>query len=142
MKPLIVVVGLILALPAISQAHSVTSAQNQNPPMANLNLNASGEQDAIKAANDNQNSNTVSQPSRANPPIANLNLNASGEQDAINSSQETNVNAASNSNTNSNQDRQAIIAKLRTPAKFLPLLLIPGALLLYLLYERLSERRK
>lgn len=50
-----------------------------------------------------------------------------------------NVNSAPiNTNTT---DRQANIAKLREPAALKPLLLIPLALALYLVYERLARRR-
>ena len=103
--------GIILPLIAVAQG---------NPPAANLNLN-SGEQ-----APQNNNTNTSGQNIDR---TLTTNKNSKNNEPA-----EANVNSEV-----SNTNRRANIEKLREPAKLLPLTMIPLAIILYLIYRRMSQ---
>lgn len=104
-----------------------------NPPIANLNLN-SGEADA---ANDNVNV-TVG---NVNAPVVDRTLSINNNSNSVvDDSTSTNVNSEDTDAVNANT-RAENIRRLRSPAKLLPLALIPLAVLLYLVYERISRRK-
>lgn len=104
-----------------------------NPPMANLNLN-SGEAEAANA-----NSNTTV--GNFNTPTVDRTLSINNNANSIvDDSAPTNVNTE-NTNTVNASTRAENISRLRSPAKLLPLALIPLAVLLYWIYERISRRK-
>jgi len=111
---------------ALIALESTTRAAVDGPPMANLNLNASGETDA---ADDNE-----SQPVVDRVLTTNNNANSVVLDSDETDSQPTNTNVT-------NTNRSEIIAKLREPAKPLPLLLVVLAAGLYLVYERIGWRK-
>lgn len=53
-----------------------------------------------------------------------------------------NVNAGTTADADAKAKREANIRKLREPAKLLPLLFVPLAVALYLLYRKFSNRAK
>lgn len=140
-----------LILPAVTVARSLVSTNDLNPPIANLdpNINVNGvEPDPFEPVNTN-----VGTPTNTNEDMpvdtlvtqANDNVNGNA-----NAKLDTNANANLNANTGTNapaQNDNANVApetasektNFKDPAALAPLLLVPLAGVLYLIYEKIAK---
>ncbi len=139
MRTAAVTFGLAIVLSAVGLTHSPVNAQDANPPIANLNkeINVNGvEPDPFEPVNTNTatngeipvNTNTDAQADIANTNTLPQNINVGA------TSQNDNVNGASGTTPTR--------GNFRDPAHLAPLLLIPLAGTLYLVYEKIAKRHE
>lgn len=132
MRTVIAAIGLALILPAISQARSLINSEGLNPPIANLNkeINVNGvEPDPFEPVNANAAVPVVDTVTPTNSSNVNDNANV-------------NTNAPpQNSNVNGESGTAPKRGNFRDPAKLVPLLLVPLAGMLFLIYEKIANRR-